>query len=101
MKRNIFKRGYHFTETVIQNVEVGGVSRIRYFRQEGGREFMQGTPVQPSKEWMVPEITEAFPPQADFPLTDEPSNEGTSLVRNLRARRGELKILLGIKKKIL
>lgn len=71
---------YHFTETVIQNVKVGGVSWIRYFRQEGGREFMQGTPVYTTEERVVPEVTEAFPSQTDFLFTDEPGDEGTSLL---------------------
>lgn len=41
---------------------------------------MQGTPVQSTEERMAPEVTEAFPPQTDFPLTDELSDEGASLV---------------------
>lgn len=36
---------------------------------------MKGTPIQAAKEWMAPEVTEALPPQAHFPLTDEPSDE--------------------------
>ena len=60
---------------------------------------MQRGPVQSTEERMAPEVTEAFRPQTDLPLTDEPGDEGASLFGNLRARGRELKILLRIKRK--
>lgn len=65
---------YHFTEAVIHDVKVGSVSWIGDFRLKRGREFVQGSPVQPTEKGMAPEVTEALPPKTAFPLRDEPGN---------------------------
>lgn len=65
---------YRFTEAVVHNVKVRSVSWIGHFRQKRGRDFMEGRPVQASEEGVAPEVTEALPPEAVFPLTDEPED---------------------------
>lgn len=70
---------YHFTETVVYDVKVGRVRWIRDFRQEGGREFVQGPPIYPREELMILEVAELFPPQTDVSVTDEFTDEGTRL----------------------
>lgn len=41
---------------------------------------MQRTPVQSTEKRVAPEVTDAFPPQTDFPLRDESSDEGPGVV---------------------